>query len=322
MGQLIGILPTYRRSAILAHTLAALRTQRRRIDRLIVVDNERSSATEAVVRSAAAEDQGEDQGAEYLPAPENLGFAGGVGFGMRHVLTWANDDDWIVLLDDDDPPRSDDALEVLQAFAQERLRTEPRTAAVGISGGWFDWKRGGMRRVPDDELVGAVEVDHVAGNQLPMFLVGVVREVGPFCEELFFGLSELEFGLRLWSAGYKLWGYGPLWRQNREITGRLNHELRPSRRLPEMEWRRYYTLRNLIFILRRFGRPGTALRVSLVNGIGKPIANLPITPTLAIEHLAVNARAVRDGWTGRMGRRVEPDGSRRAFKAEVRAGTS
>jgi len=56
--------------------------------------------------------------------------AGGVGFGMRHVLTWASDDDWIVLLDDDDPPRSEDALAVLEEFAQERLRADERTAAV------------------------------------------------------------------------------------------------------------------------------------------------------------------------------------------------
>jgi glycosyltransferase involved in cell wall biosynthesis len=319
MGQLIGILPTYRRPAILADTLVALSKQRRRIDRLIVVDNERNPETEAIVLSAAEV----DGSVGYLPAPENLGFAGGVGFGMRHVLTWANDDDWIVLLDDDDPPRSDDALAVLEEFARERLGADERTAAVGISGGWFDWRRGTMRRVPDDELLGgAVEVDHVAGNQLPMFLVRVVREVGPFCEELFFGLSELEFGLRLWSAGYKLWGYGPLWRKNREMTGRLDHELRPSRRLPEMEWRRYYTLRNVIFILRRFGHRGTAVRVSLVNGLGKPIANLVVTPRLAVRHLVVNARAIRDGWTGRMGRRVEPDGSRRPVKAEVRASTS
>jgi glycosyltransferase involved in cell wall biosynthesis len=317
MSQLIGILPTFRRPEILAETLSALETQRRPVDRLIVVDNEGSSRTEAVVAEAS-----HGLAIEYLPAPENLGFAGGVGFGMRHVLTWANDDDWIVLLDDDDPPRSADALEILHAFAEERIRADGRTAAVGISGGWFDWRRGRMRRVADDELVGPVEVDHVAGNQLPMFLVGVVRKVGPFHEDLFFGLSELEFGLRLWSAGYKLWGHGPLWRQNREMTGRLGRELRPSRRLPQMEWRRYYTLRNLIFILRRFHHPVTALRVTLVNGFGKPIANLPFTPRLAIEHLLVNLRAVRDGWTGRMGRRVEPDGGRRVLKAEVTRGAS
>jgi len=318
VGKLIGILPTYRRPAVLASTLAALGNQDRRPDRIIVVDNERSTETEAIVRALARD----DRSLEYLPAPENLGFAGGVGFGMRHVLNDSSADDWIVLLDDDDPPRSDDALSILERFAQDRVRADARTAAVGISGGWFDWKRGRMKRVPDRDLVGAVEVDHVAGNQLPMFRVGVVQEVGPFCEELFFGLSELEFGLRLWTSGYRLWGYGPLWLRNRELTDRLDHELRPSRRLPPLEWRRYYTLRNLVFILRRFGHPWTAVRVSLSMGIAKPVVNLFVSPKAATGHLVMNLRAVRDGWTGRMGRRIDPDGSRRASKAEVRAGAS
>ena len=119
---------------------------------------------------------------------------------------------------------------------------DPLTAAVGISGGWFDWKRGRMRRVKDDQLrEDAVPLDHVAGNQLPFFLVGAVRRVGVFCEELFFGFSELEFGLRLWTTGSTLYGYGPLWLESREQTGRVNLELRPSRRLHPVSWRDYYT---------------------------------------------------------------------------------
>jgi GT2 family glycosyltransferase len=187
---------------------------------------------------------------------------------------------------------------------------------VGISGGWFDWRRGRMRRVADAQLKKeAVPLDHVAGNQLPCFLVGAVRRVGVFCDELFFGFSELEFGLRLWTSGYTLYGYGPLWLESRKQTGRVGLKIRPSRRLHPVNWRDYYSLRNAIFILRRFGHRRTALRVTLVHGLAKPMVNVAISPRLAFQHLRINIRAIRDGWTDRMGRRVEPDGGRRIGKA-------
>ena len=307
-GRLIGILPTFRRSDVLRSTLSRLQDQSRALDHLIVVDNEGSHETEAVVRSIGG-------GVEYVAPDENKGFAGGVAVGMRRALEFADDDDWLVLLDDDDPPRFQNALESLSAFAWAMRESDPQTAAVGLSGGWFDWRRGRMRRVPDRELAGAVPVDHVAGNGLPFFLAGVVRKIGPFSDEIFFGYSELEYGLRLWTGGYSLYAHGDLWLEARRISGRLNHEFRPSARLGPLTWRDYYSLRNLIFILRRFGHPLTAIRVTIVHGLGKPLANLPVAPGEAALHLRVNLRAARDAWTGRMGRRVDPDGSVRQGKA-------
>ena len=313
--RLIGVLPTYRRADLLRSTLAELGTQTRPPDVVIVVDNEGSGDTEAVVASATIP----GGRAEYLFPGENMGFAGGVAAGMRRALEFADDRDWILLLDDDDPPRFRTALATMDDFARSMRDRDPRTAAVGISGGWFDWRRGRMRRVPDRDLVDAVPVDHVAGNQLPCFRVAAVREMGVFCDELFFGFSELEYGLRLWRAGYSLYGHGPLWLESRTRTGRLNHEMRPSRRLSPPNWRDYYSLRNAIFILRRFDATTTAVRVTVVQGLAKPIANLPLSPVLALRHLRTNLRAIGHGWTGRMGRRVDPDGGLRAGKAKVRA---
>jgi hypothetical protein len=63
-------------------------------------------------------------------------------------------------------------------------------------------------------------------------------------------------------------------------------------------------------MLRRFGRTDTAVRIAVVS-IGKDLANLPLSPRLAARHLAIDVRACRDGWFGRMGRRVEPDSDAR-----------
>ena len=248
-----------------------------------------------------------------------MGFAGGVAAGMRRALEFADDADWIVLLDDDDPPRFPFALERLAAFGAEMRARDPTDRGRGDQRRLVRLAAGtdAPRRRTTDPARMRSPLDHVAGNQLPFFLVGAVRRVGVFCEELFFGFSELEFGLRLWTSGSTLYGYGPLWLESRTQTGRVNLELRPSRRLHPVSWRDYYTLRNAIFILRRFGHPGTALRVTLVHGSGETRRQPPDLPRRGARRISASTSGrSRDGWTDRMGRRVEPDGGRRAGKAQ------
>jgi glycosyltransferase involved in cell wall biosynthesis len=309
--QLFGVLVTFRRPTALAATLEALSEQDRRLDRLIVVDNAPSDESRRAVASAL----GIAGSVEHLEMDENLGFTGGVAAGMRRVLELADDRDWIVVLDDDDPVAYPTVFSALERFGTKMLSEDPKTAAVGISGGRFDWRKGRIRRVPDRELSGPVAVDYVAGNQVPFYLVSAVRSAGTFHAPLFFGLSEIEFGLRLRRAGFSLYGHGEIWFLRRQETGRLALAMSPGWRLAPMNWRRYYVLRNSIYMLKRFDHPGTALRVGLVN-LAKPLVNLPLEPRLAVRHLATNLRACGDGWAGRMGRRVEPDAdARHARKA-------
>lgn len=309
--RLIGVLVTYRRPAALAITLQRLAEQDRPLDHLVVIDNEASEAS----RTAVAGVRGVTGETEHLEMPENLGFTGGVAAGMRRVLEFADDRDWIVVLDDDDPVPYPNVFSELASFGERMLSEDPLTAGVAIHGGRFDWRRGQIARVRDAELQGPVKVDHVAGNGVPLFLVGAVRDAGTFHAPLFFGLSEIEFGLRLTRAGYSFYAHGDLWLRRRQDTDRLGLDLRPAWRLAPMNWRRYYVLRNSIYMLRRFEHTRTALRIALMN-IAKPLVNLPLEPRLAARHLAVNLRACRDGWVGRMGRTVEPDSdARHAGKA-------
>jgi len=279
--------------------LVAIDSQTLPLRRLVVVDNAPDAANADVVAAAATPTW-------YVPAPENLGPAGGLALGMGLLLDELDDDDWILTLDDDDPPGDAALLAELFAFAQERREHDRNTGGVGLSGTRFDDRRGRIVRVPDDELHGPVPVDSIAGNQYPIYRCAAVRQVGPLRPELFFGFEELEFGLRLGRAGWSLYGHGPRWHAGRRAGGRLGHTATPSRALDEPTWRRYYSLRNLIYILRARGRSGAALRVTAVTGFAKPAMNLARTPGLAWRHLRVNARASRDGWTGRMGRTVEP----------------
>lgn len=296
---LFGVLVTYRRPAPLAEALDAIVSQTTPLEHLVVVDNAPEAPTAALVATTIP-------GAQYVPAPENLGPAGGIALGMTHLLERAGDDDWIVTLDDDDPPPDPSTFADLLAFALETSARDRTTAAVGLSGVRFDRRRGRVVRVRDDELHDEVAVDAIAGNQCPCYSVRALRAVGTMRSDLFFGHEELELGLRLGDAGFTLYGHGVRWRTGRAALGRMDMELVPSRSLGDLSWRRFYSMRNLVWILRERGRPGSALRVILIVGVAKPVVNLFREPRHAIAHLRANLRACRDGWTGRMGRTVEP----------------
>lgn len=306
-GKLFGVLVTFKRPRELFNALEIISGQTRPPDGLVVVDNSPTQEQQDLVTRSGAN----GMTTEYVPMQQNVGFAGGVEVGMRRVLEYAHDRDWIVVLDDDDPPASADALARLEQFARTMFDQDPSTAVVGIVGGRFDFKRGRMSRVPDDELKGPVSVDFIGGGHLPLYRVSAIRSQGSFSSRIFFGLSEVEHGLRLRRAGFSVYADGDLWRHRREVAGRIGVELSPSLRLTTMNWRRYYSLRNAIYILRSHKRFGTAVRVSAIQGIGKPLVNIPIAPRQAIRHLSLNWKACWDGWRGNMGRRIEPDGRSR-----------
>lgn len=299
--RLFGVLVTFRRPDALAETLQVVAAQTRPIDHLVVVDNDPSPRTREVVETFAPL-------AEYLPAPENLGAAGGIVLGMERVLREAADRDVVVILDDDDPPPGVDVFELLWSFRAEVGATDDHVGAVGMIGVRFDHRRGRVVWVSDDELAAnrVVSVDAIGGGLIPLYSVAAIRDVGLPRADLFFGFDDFEFGLRLRAAGWSMYCLGPLFLRARAGLGELNMDVVPSRMLGPVSWRRYYSLRNLIWLLRDQGNTTAAARVAVVSGFAKPLANMLVTPRLGWSHLCQNARAVRDGWTGRLGRTVEP----------------
>ena len=296
--RLLGVLVTHRRPAELATMLEVLAAQDRPLDRLVVVDNAPSDASRRLVASLAPD-------AEYVAAPENLGPAGGIAVGMGRLLDGADDDDWIATLDDDDPPGSS-TLGALLEFGVAQRAIDPHTGAVGVAGIRLDRLRGRYLRVPEAELRGPVAVDSIGGNKWPVYSVAAIRAVGVFRPDLFFGHEELEFGLRLGAGGWTLYASGPLWADLRRSEAVEGAEISPSFAVPPADWRRYYSLRNLVRVLVDHGATTGAVYVSVVAGVAKPVANLAVRPGLAWSNLRQNVRALRDAWTGRLGRTVEP----------------
>ena len=282
---------TFRRPATLAATLSAVMHQTRPPDRLWVVDN----AAQAEVATLVAK----MEGAVYLPMAANLGPAGGIHEGIMAVLAEAADDDWVLLIDDDDPPSSDQVIERLLRFAQSHP-PEARVGGVGLVGARYNRARGWSDRVPDQELVGTVSVDHFGGNQLPIYRVAALRAAGPPDREFFFGFDDLELGLRLTTACWRLVADGDLFREMREHWGRLGlGRQSPATSVPA--WRRYYSHRNLVVLARRYG----TWRAVLLTVVGGAVA----TPLRCVARRDwrgawMALRGVADGVFGRMGARV------------------
>jgi glycosyltransferase involved in cell wall biosynthesis len=301
---LYGVLVTYCRPDALEYYLDVLGRQTRRVDHLFVVDNAPTDRTRALV------DQGRDRGCAgqvtHLAMASNLGPAGGFAEGLRAVLAVADDDDWVVLLDDDDPPPRDDLLEFVFRFACAEHQRDPRVGAAGRVGARFDHRRGRMVRLRDEQLVGTVDVDYIAGNQFPTIRVGAVRAVGPYRDDLFFGFEELEFGLRLRAAGYRVLIDGDFALQARARVNRLGNGFgRPRWSESAAPWRRYYSIRNLLVILRGHGDRRAALTLT-ATALAKTVVLASRHPRGAREHVGSALHAVIDGWRGRVGCRVPP----------------
>jgi GT2 family glycosyltransferase len=284
--------------------LQRLADQDRTVDTLVVVDNDSDESARHEVE-ALQHSNGGRPAVTYVAAGANLGPAGGIALGMRHVLERAADDDWVLPLDDDNPPTTPDLIAELEQFGA-RLRADyPNLGAVGLCGARFVPERARSVRVTDDELVEVVRSDWIGSGMFPLYSVRAMRAVGVFDERLFFGFDDLDYGLRLSAAGFPLFAHGEMWHRQRRTYGRLDLDGDPSRRLAAPTWRRYYSLRNLIYILRKQGHRQGAARLA-ARGLGKPAYNLPRHPVLAARHLALNIRAIADAYRGRMGLTVTP----------------
>jgi rhamnopyranosyl-N-acetylglucosaminyl-diphospho-decaprenol beta-1,3/1,4-galactofuranosyltransferase len=300
MGEIHGVLVTYQRGEQLRDYLGALARQTRPLDTLVVVDNDPAASAKALVAGFPLL----ATRVEYIASGDNVGPAGGIAIGMRRVLKTAADDDWLFTLDDDNPPRTADLLAELERFGEEMRQQDPRLGGVGLVGGRFDPRRGRFVTVPDDELDGPVRSSWVGGNQLPCYRVGAIRRVGVFDERLFINFEELDYGLRMQEHGLNIYAHGELWRRERGYYGREDTKSAPGRQLGDVSWRRYYSVRNLVFLIRpRY--PFVAAWITLVN-LSKPLLNMPRSPRLGWAHLRMNGRAVYDAYRGRMGRTVAP----------------
>ena len=267
-----------------------------------IVDNAPSPMSRDAADEAAAH-----VSTQYLALAVNGGPAGALAEGVTHILATCSDDDWILVLNDDGVPGADGGVRRLREFGEWLVAHGAPVGAVGLAGARFDRHTGRLVRPADRELFGPVTVDYIAGNQLLMIRAGAARAAGTFDPDLFFGFEELDCCLRLQRAGFGIFADGPSLRAERDRYGRLGDGVGPAPRTTN-PWRRYYSVRNRIVIMRRYSSTRRALAVTGMELFGRPVADLRKRRGRRGALAVSGARGCRDAWLGRLGRRVEPIG--------------
>lgn len=292
-----GVLITFRRPDTLAEHLASLEAQTFPLTTLLVVDNDDDPKTQAILDSYP----GAAGAISYLGVSNNPGPAGGIAAGITEVLKDKPDEDWLVLLDDNDPPFTDDTLEVLATAADQLSRRHEDVGGVGIWGAHLE--RGGRLRAATGDT--PEQVAYLPGGAIPHYQIAQLRKAGGPDPSLFFGFDDLDLGLAFERVGSTLFS-GGFARELGRVAMVENRTVSAS--VSPATWRRYYSLRNLIIVLRRNDRAGAALSMSLLAGIAKPLANLPVQPRLACKNLRLNALALSHGWRMQSGKSFDPVG--------------
>lgn len=299
------VIPTFYRSSHLVETIQSLVPSGHLVRSIFVVDNGQSSATQEDCREVAGTT---GLPVVYLDPGGNIGPAGATAHVMDLMIAAGRDDHWLLRLDDD-RPLPVELLSLLLDEAQAAFDEDPRTAAVGLEGAI--WKRYRARLVPPKRGGGRfVNVDYLKTGQFPLFHTGAMRTIGGFRADLFFGMTEVEYGIRARRSNFTL-----------KEAARLRHfseSRNPARRSfvrrsyvrrslgRRSDWRRYYSLRNLLVILLENGQPFTAVRVGVTRGLLKPLLALAFNPHEGAKNLRLSSRATWDALRRRMGKTLDP----------------
>jgi GT2 family glycosyltransferase len=285
---------TYERPAILDHTIRKLLQQSMAPEKILIVDNSESFDTKHMVEGL------KDQRIQYFRVGHNAGPAGAARIGLQKLAKEGFQ--WINWCDDDNPPEFQESFEELLREGDLLIGLGTKVGAVGISGNMFNKRSGELIRLKTNSLETMNEVDTIPGN-VKLIIRNEVVSAGILPDErLFFGFEEFDFSLRIRKAGFRMFCHGPLMKKTRTLYGRKDRlENNIGRESTYQLRRRYYSYRNLLFIL--FHKEKlyfTSLLLSL-KWLGRAALTMRFGISYFIEMNKVVFRSIRDGYTGRLG---------------------
>ena len=286
-----GVIVTFKRPALLRESLDRVAGQSRRIDHLVVVNNDPLVTLDD---TAVFDDDAEK--VTVVEAGDNLGPAGGIALGMQTVLEGADDHDLVLVLDDDDPLVDEHVVRDLAARFDERAAVDSSLGAIGLRGAVLDHRTGRLGRADPSD---GTAVEYLKSDWAPVYLVSAIRRAGTFRSDLFFGFDDFEMGARLRSFGFAVEAH----RMGREEAPPQTSASAGFRRAP---WRTYYTQRNLLVILWGFGHRLAALRIALLGCVLKPLVNLVLLRPGSTQQAMLSVRALVDAVRRNLGRTIEP----------------
>lgn len=300
MPQFTTVIVTYNRKTLLMRCLAAVATQTRKPDRILIVDNASTDGTRELLQSEGWLSRSDT---ELLPLDENTGGAGGFAAGLKHAIQTGAD--WVWMMDDDAEPQHD----ALEHLVSHRLLPENIYGSAAVSNGKLSWPMmpfgGGKKDGIDivEQLAEEVDVQFIPFLGI-LVSTEMVKRIGLPDAGFFLAADDVEYCMRARRAEAKIILVG---------NSRINHPASERYRLwlPGREfyslklapWKRYYDVRNRIFVAR--AHYGPKLWYSTVPG-----SFLRLIATLWHEgdrwqQFKAFAAGMTDGLLGKKGRRHE-----------------
>lgn len=246
----VAVIVTMHRRAQLEQALAALATQSRPVDHLIVVDNGPTQPVSDLVGTCGVP-------STYLVSHRNLGGAGGFALGMLHALAMGAS--WVWCADDDGRPGDEHVLATLLQTAQRHHLAEvspvvadmdsPDTLAFPLRRG-LRWRRERAALGTAELLPGYASLFNGA-----LFRASTLDAIGVPDYRLFSRGDETEIHRRLKRSGLP---FGTALRAT-YIHPNGAEEFKPilggrlAAQYPDSESKRYYTYRNRGYLMAQPG---------------------------------------------------------------------
>jgi rhamnopyranosyl-N-acetylglucosaminyl-diphospho-decaprenol beta-1,3/1,4-galactofuranosyltransferase len=248
--RVVAVVVTRHRPVLLRESLAALATQTRRPDHLVVVDNGPDDEARQAVEACGLP-------VTYLPSRRNLGGAGGFALGMLHALAMGAD--WVWCADDDGRPADDSVLATLLAAAERHGLAEVSPLVTDMADPErlaFPLRRGLQWRRRRSDFAGIDLLPNYASLfNGALFRADALDVVGVPDYRLFFRGDETEIHRRLVRSGLPFGTCVDAAYVHPEGTTEFEPILggRLSAQYPSSDVKRYYTYRNRGYLMAQPG---------------------------------------------------------------------
>jgi rhamnopyranosyl-N-acetylglucosaminyl-diphospho-decaprenol beta-1,3/1,4-galactofuranosyltransferase len=283
MKTVVAVIVTYNNSAMLQSLLGDIASQGRPPDRIIVVDNASSDATQEVIKT-------QFPAIDYIRMPENTGSAGGYHHGMKAALEKSH---YIWTLDDDVRLYPDTLDELLKEF--ESLKRGCKLGAVRSVGATHP-------EVRPTRL-------HIISWRGALFSSEAVSEVSLPLPEYFLYGEDLDFSLRLARKGYQcFWIPTSHCVENRNKGKSETRLFSHTTKIYSSPFRLYYAFRNETAIYLKF-RTFVPFCRTLLYGLKVILFCLIFGGEGKREKTRAILKGISDGLAGRLGKnpRYDPE---------------